>query len=422
MGRYISKTITIVAVIFGIWFVGYKFYDEDGIEEVPVKIIERSSMLSMMIETKANSGKYEMTTVSNWPTDDYIFNKTLSKCENGGTLSWDDTNKKVMFEGNNVDKCYVYFDKVQKKLSNYIKSLYTGVQGENNIYYHDSTLENGANDNSYRYAGSSKTTNNFICFGYDSTDGTCPTDYLYRIIGVFDDQVKLIKYDYAKSDILGTNGEYASVYSSTGNKGYPKGTNMPSRIGAYYWNSDTGTNTWSESKLNTINLNTFYLNEIGNIWASKIATHTWKVGGNTWANIGTVVASIAYQNELISPSVSSTYDSKIGLMYLSDFAYAAPSNAWTIPLFANNFNDYRLSSVAGVNWLYMGLWEWMITPRTDNNNLVFHADNEGNIYSNRVNYLKNAIRPSFYLDNNAVLESGNGSKTTPYILYINQDK
>ena len=73
-----------------------------------------------------------------------------------------------------------------------------------------SKFENGAGDNSYRYAGSSDTTYNFVCFGYDSTDGTCPTDNLYRIIGVFGDQVKLIKYDYANSNLLGTDGDYTT--------------------------------------------------------------------------------------------------------------------------------------------------------------------------------------------------------------------
>ena len=38
-------------------------------------------------------------------------------------------------------------------LADYVKSLYTGTQGENSIYYHDANLTNGAGDNSYRYAG-----------------------------------------------------------------------------------------------------------------------------------------------------------------------------------------------------------------------------------------------------------------------------
>ena len=33
---------------------------------------------------------------------------------------------------------------------------------------------------------------NFVCFGSEAS--TCPTENLYRIIGVFNNQVKLIKY------------------------------------------------------------------------------------------------------------------------------------------------------------------------------------------------------------------------------------
>ena len=68
--------------------------------------------ISMMLETASGSGEYEKTTASGWPTDGYIFNTELSKCENGSTLSWDAENNKVVMSGNTSDKCYVYFDKV----------------------------------------------------------------------------------------------------------------------------------------------------------------------------------------------------------------------------------------------------------------------------------------------------------------------
>ena len=176
-----------------------------------IKQIVNKNTLSMMLETEAGSGKYEMTTVSSWPTDGYFFNSTLSKCESGGEVSWDNEKKLVLFAGNNVDKCYIYFDIYNPFLTDYVKSFYTGTQGDNNIYYHDSSLTNGAGDNSYRYAGASDVVNNFVCFG--STLDICPTDSLYRIIGVFGDQVKLIKYDYATSALLGTDVDYSAQYT-----------------------------------------------------------------------------------------------------------------------------------------------------------------------------------------------------------------
>ena len=105
---------------------------------------------------------------------------------------------------NTIDMCYVYFDIYVPTLTDYVVSKYTGMQGENGIYYYDGNLENGAGGNSYRYAGANL--NNYVCFGTDVS--TCPTDNLYRIIGVFGNRVKLIKYDYATSALLGTEGDY----------------------------------------------------------------------------------------------------------------------------------------------------------------------------------------------------------------------
>ena len=77
------------------------------------KIIKKNKdTISMMLEIEAGSGNYEMTTRDSWPTEGYIFNNDLSKCDHGSELSWDDTNKAVVMTGNMSDKCYVYFDKL----------------------------------------------------------------------------------------------------------------------------------------------------------------------------------------------------------------------------------------------------------------------------------------------------------------------
>ena len=85
-----------------------------------------SSSISMMLESEAGSGNYEKITASSWPAEGYIFNKELSKCENGGELSWDDTNKRVLMSGNVSDKCYVYFDVEVKPV---IKNVVFDVDG-----------------------------------------------------------------------------------------------------------------------------------------------------------------------------------------------------------------------------------------------------------------------------------------------------
>ena len=141
--------------------------------------IVSSNAISMLYETEAGSGEYQISTDTSWPSSGYIFNERLSGCENGGTLSLNNETNRVIIQTNKSDKCYVYFDKEPEIMyfADYIKSLYTS-QGENGMYYHDSSLANSAEDNSYRYAGANP--NNYVCFGSD--EEVCSSDNLYRII------------------------------------------------------------------------------------------------------------------------------------------------------------------------------------------------------------------------------------------------
>ena len=303
-----------------------------------------------------------------------------------------------------------------KTLSDCVKTQYTGTQGDNNMYYHDNSLTNGAKDNSYRYAGPSDTTNNFVCFGYDSQDGSCPNDNLYRIIGVFGDEVKLIKYDYAKSTLLGTDGDYSNTYKGmegSSSYGTNKGQNSKTEIGAYYWNNNTRNNTWSESRLNTINLNKNYLNKIdenGTKWSEKISDHIWKVGGNTYNNISKQTAPNAYQNEINSPATNKTVNAKVGLMYVSDYGYAASSSSWSTAL-----SSYNNANVTANNWMYMGLYEWTLAPRADTSNSAFYVTYTGYVYNNFV-HSNRAVRPVLYLKSTIGYGGGSGTAAKPILV------
>lgn len=52
--------------------------------------IINNNALTMMYETEAGSGEYQVSSDTSWPQSGYVFNETLSKCENGGVLTWDD--------------------------------------------------------------------------------------------------------------------------------------------------------------------------------------------------------------------------------------------------------------------------------------------------------------------------------------------
>ena len=298
-------------------------------------------------------------------------------------------------------------------LANYIKSKYT-YQGSNGLYHHDGTLENGINDDSYRFAGANP--NNFVCFG--STESPCPTDNLYRIIGVFGDKVKLIKSDYATSALLGTDGDYKEKYSYDSSN--YKGNNI-ANIAEYtlnYKNNTSinvgmGSNTWSTSLLNKTNLNQNFITNIGAEWANKIDMTTWKVGGNRWLNIGAQPAKTAYQNEIVNPVTKystdnkTEYSAKIGLMYVTDYGFAAAPSAWTAKL-----ENYEDAAIKNVNWMYMGLGEWTLSRSAVDGYRVFRMYDTGGV-SNFYAKDTYAVRPVFYLSSYITYKSGTGTKTDP---------
>ena len=303
-------------------------------------------------------------------------------------------------------------------LGNCIVNYYNGLNTASNIYYHDANLTNGAGDNSYRYAGVSEAVNNYVCFGSNVTP--CPADNLYRIIGVFGDRVKLIKSDYATSALLGADGDYSKMYTANNwdNSNY-KGNNL-ANVAAYYWNK-SNQNTWSLSNLNKTNLNKNFITNIGADWAAKIAETTWKVGGNTFANIANTSAKKAYQNEIVNPVTKNSqdnkteYSAKIGLMYVSDYMYAVPQDKWTLVGYNSDASkDYR--AAISVNWMYMGLYEWTISRNADLSNFAFYVSHTGYVYHDIVGYYAYGVRPVFNLSSSVNYVSGSGTAADPILV------
>ena len=370
----ILSIITLVLLIAFVTSFNYFKTSNNYVEDSVNNQTKITKGISMNLEQTAGAGDYKTVTQSNWPGDDYTFNAELSKCENGSTLSWNNTKNVVVFSGNVSDKCYVYFDIYQPTLAEYIKSQYTGTQGENNIYYHDSSLANGAGDNSYRYAGASDSVNNYICLGSDAT--TCPDANLFRIIGVFGNQTKVIR---AKS------------------------------VGYQQWHTSAD-NTWSSSSLNAY-LNGTYLTSLGTI-AEKIATTTWKVGGGSGSNISASVPATAYKNEVGSSASTTIIDKKIGLMYVSDYGFAASPSAWTKILGDYDGTDANGTSIKTINWMYMGYNEWTISRDSVNSHSAFFVRSYGHVYSYGVSY-NYGVRPSFNLESSVKYVSGSGSMSDP---------
>ena len=262
-------------------------------------------------------------------------------------------------------------------LADYVISQYTGTDGENGLYYHDADLVNGVQDNSYRYAGVSANVNNYVCFGDDCSN----EDNQYRIIGVFNNQVKLIK---------------ATSY------------------GNYAWEADWNTqgNAWDASTKPDIytTLNDTYYNSLGTTWQNKIADATWQVGGfpDTYLS-GSLKASYDYEVGANQTGYEETM--KIGLMYVSDYVYASSSNNWTATLY-----DYGESTDPNEGWLYLGSNEWTISRSSSHSSSAWGVGSVGFLnHGYGVNGAR-AVRPSFYLSSSVNYVSGSGTSADPIVI------
>ena len=174
----------------------------------------------------------------------------------------------------------------------------------------------------------------------------------------------------------------------------------------YAWDSG-GSNTWSSSTLNTGTLNGTYISGLSSTWQNKIATTNWKVGGMIYSN-GIRTPKAAYNYEVGSSSSSTTYSAKIGLMYVSDYGYAASNSYWT-----TNMGSYNNSSITSNNWMYMGLHEWTISRRSDTMDDLFYLFDSGTITYGTMDDYSFPVRPCFYLNSDVQYVSGSGTESDP---------
>ena len=264
-------------------------------------------------------------------------------------------------------------------LASYITDTLYTEDGVNGLYYHDGSgsyinADQEAGDNSYRYAGANP--NNYVCFG--SNDATCPEDNLYRIIGVFEGQVKLIK---------------------------------STSIGNYVWNSEK-VNTWNQSIKPDIytTLNETYYHGLEGQWQLLISSNDWYVnrGNVAFDGISNSTIKEVFTNEI--NEVRLVENMKIGLMYASDYGYASSSENWLL-----NLVEYNSDSNINNNWMFTNINEWTLTLNVVNEIYSFYIDSSGIVECRNFNVDSSlAVRPSFYLKSDVELMGGTGTVSDPY--------
>ena len=381
----------------------------------------------------------------------------------------------VCSSGDNLKECIIKLhDNSEYGASNLI--LHDGEKD----YPEETNYQLEAGDNSYRYTGSFEKVNNYICLGTECSTNPNDETYhnLYRIVGVFGDEIKLVKADYANKEQLGAGAqkptedldnldEIDSKYGSYTSVVYKEKSGSPdeqnafshhykgslTEVDRYRW-QENGTSTtvadWKTSLLNKIHLNNVYLGKIDSKYQSLILKHEWIYGnGNATSNniaLGTNAKSV-YNNEVGNSITNQQTDSeKIGLLYVSDYLYGASPEQWSKQPYSGiwtyNLNigrsdkfgnpaesfsegvintDYRSSTDS--NWIHLGLWEWLITQQYDSPVHAYSVYSVGSIFSSGNNYVGErpyVVRPSLYINNTTKIKEGTGTFNDPYTLLVEE--
>ena len=445
--------IIILVFILIVYKNSYKneIYTEKNDENVKnnEKINKIPGMVSLMLETKAGSGEYKASTSKTWPTNGYELNTEKSGCENGGTLSYNETTKKVIVKTNISDKCYAYFDVVPPDVTLAITnrpttygklgsinctgssatynqqynrveiSSFNGKYSSCSLNYTDSTSKvnlasyimekrgttqgNGqiVTENGYRYEG--KNPNNYIWFNNE----------YWRIIGVFDSTshgqdgkhlVKIIRADVLDGlawDKSNTNDWTASSLKLLLN-------------GAYYNAQDGTSSGYCYGYSTTATANCDYTKKgIQSGYRGMIANVTWYLGGYSSAD-ATAEAFYGYERgtKVYSGRPSST-TGYIGLMYPSDYGYSVLSSSCAR---TTNLGSYNTATCAGQSWLYGKGYEWTLTPRSSSSDNVFRLYINGYLVNYSSANYGYGSRPVLYLDASVYKIDGDGSLNNPYIV------
>ena len=251
----------------------------------------------------------------------------------------------------------------------------------------DSTLQIGATEDitEYRYRGASP--KNYVTFNNE----------VWRIIGVFptddgtgniENRIKIIK-----DQSIGNNYWNTTQVASTSTYNNWTGATLMKYLNATYYNSLT-----NNGAIDMVDDAKYYLGGYTNTNMTKDVMYQYerKISGS-----GTYYYS----------SNPNSWTGKIGLMYASDYGYAASDEC------TQNLSSYNNTTCTSNNWLYnIKVGEWILPQVGGNNGNVFYVHSYSNVSNCTVNNNSLASRPVLYLKPEVMIESGDGTSSNPYKL------
>ena len=287
----------------------------------------------------------------------------------------------------------------------------------------------------YRYYGANA--NNYICLDMEG-GSTCPDKHLYRIIGsIYEEKentkrIKVIKatpltdgttkgfsWDYKVN-----NGSYdmkniwATITSGNYSNSLTSGSQLMKLLNSgAWWNGTSGT-YYNYDGTPTVNFTNYKLSDKAK---SYITTSRYYLGGDTKLHGVMTNQFYAYERGTTRYDTNRPlyWDGMVGLMYPSDYGYAA-GNSCVTGTAPYDYNDGCRDN----DWLWMttssnytNSEEWLMTPDPGHSNDAFRVYSSGSVGKNTV-YVNGAssVRPVFYLKSDTMIKSGAGTSTNPYIL------
>ena len=331
------------------------------------------------------------------PTNGYS-NPTVT-CTNNQTGSVTN-NTLTVSNVTNDTVCTVEFKELNA--ANIIISKYTENNTDGLIRLDQPATEQTPALTEYRYSGSNNDVKNYVTFNNET----------WRIIGVFDDKLKLITDDPIPT-VFKDNGLTVGGYAIYAPPSVGGTSSVETKVDFFYWNYN-GTNNWEDATLNKY-LNGTYYDNINSDSKELIVKEKWYLGG-----IGEKTSNTTAREYYEFERGNSVYSSNpiftisyIGLVYPSDIYYASS------PL-PTNFPDYVISTRS--NWLVTSLWT--ITASSKNGDMAYTTLDVINSYTvNEANstfakYEKPLVYPTLYLKEEAKIISGNGTMSNPYQLSL----
>ena len=317
----------------------------------------------------------------------------------------------------NVDdnKVYVYSDtRDYITIRDYIIELYNNEETR----IRDGLKKDNTPDQNIRYYGSNP--NNYVSFNNE----------LWRIIGVFGNNVKLVRSE--KLGNLSWDSSESSVNSGYGVNEWSQ-ADLKNYLNTMYYGG-TSVTCYGGSKNSTTTCPT---NTIDETSKSLIDYHTWNTGAPNYnelynsttktldtvefykAERGTVNGKICTSGTYCNDTVTRTteWTGYIALPYVTDWAYASSENDCNTKI--DKSSTYKCKNN---NWMHYGSTysdnTWYLSPGAspDNASLVWSVFGVGNAVISH--YAANPLSafPTIYLKSNILIESGKGTSSDPYIL------